>query len=175
MLSVYSLNKDKKSNVLFLAPTKPLVEQHKKTFSKFIESKEGELLSVSGEVSPKDRKELYKSARIIFATPQTVENDLLTRRLKLDNTSLIIFDECHRGTGDYAYSFISKVYKKHNEKGKVLGLSASPGSDKEKILEVCLNLNLNEVVFMNEKNAEVKPYLKKKEINKIQLILPYFF
>jgi Fanconi anemia group M protein len=172
MLSVYVLNKKKNSQVLFLAPTKPLVEQHRKTFKEFIEAEEEELLTVSGEVRPELRKELYKDAKIIFATPQTIENDLLTKRLKLDNTSLVVFDECHRGVGDYAYTFISKTYKRQNKKGKVLGLSASPGTDKEKILEVCLNLDLNEVIHYNEKSVEVKPYIKKKEITKIELELP---
>lgn len=172
MLGIYSLNKDKKSNIIFLAPTKPLVQQHKKTFDSFIDSKEGELLVVSGGVPPEKRKELYKNAKIIFATPQTIENDLLTKRLNLDNTSLIIYDECHRGVGDYAYTFINKVYKKQRENRKVVGLSASPGSDKEKILEVCFNLGLNNVIYKDETNADVKPYIKKKEIYKMELILP---
>ncbi len=172
MLSVYTLDKNKEGKVLFLAPTKPLVEQHKKTFNEFIEATKEELLVVSGEVSPVERKRLYEDAKIIFATPQTIENDLLTKRLKLDNTSLVIFDECHRGVGEYAYSFISKVYQKQNDKGRVLGLSASPGSDKEKILEICRNLNLKEVVHYDEGHVDVKPYIKEKEITKIELELP---
>ncbi|MBN1923852.1 MAG: DEAD/DEAH box helicase family protein [Nanoarchaeota archaeon] len=171
MLSVYSLKKEE-NKILFLAPTKPLVEQHRKTFKEFFEAGDKDLLVVSGEVSPSERRELYKNARIVFATPQTIENDLLTKSLNLENFTLVIFDECHRGIGDYAYCFISSVYKKQNEKGRVLGLSASPGSNKEKILEVCRNLNLNEVVHMDEKNIEVTPYIKEKEITKIELELP---
>lgn len=173
MLCVYVLKKSKDYKVLFLAPTKPLVEQHRKTFKSFIdEESTGELLTVSGEISPKARKELYKNAKIIFATPQTIENDLLTRRLVLDDTCLIIFDECHRGVGEYAYTFISKTYYKQNSEGKVLGLTASPGSKKDKILEVCSNLRLNELVHYDESSAEVKPYVKEKKIKKIELTLP---
>jgi len=158
MLSIHSLKDSRK--VLFLAPTKPLVEQHRMTFKEYFESEENELLSVSGETSPDERKELYNKAVIIFATPQTIENDLLTRRLELNGVNLVIFDECHRGVGEYAYTFISKVYKQQNPKGKVLGLSASPGSNAEKIMEVCRNLNLNNVVNMDEDDEHVKPYVK---------------
>ena len=38
--------------------------------------------------------------------------------------------------GDYAYTFISQAYKTQRSDMKVLGLSASPGSDKGKIIEV---------------------------------------
>ncbi|PIU62723.1 hypothetical protein COX58_00240 [archaeon CG_4_10_14_0_2_um_filter_Archaea_38_6] len=170
MLSIHSLKDSRK--VLFLAPTKPLVEQHRMTFKEYFESEENELLSVSGETSPDERKELYNKAVIIFATPQTIENDLLTRRLELNGVNLVIFDECHRGVGEYAYTFISKVYKQQNPKGKVLGLSASPGSNAEKIMEVCRNLNLNNVVNMDEDDEHVKPYVKEKEIIKIETVLP---
>ncbi len=169
MVSVFFMNKGK---VMFLAPTKPLVEQHKRTFSQFFEYEENELVSVSGEIAPKEREKLYKEAKIIFATPQTIENDILTRRLSMADFSLVVFDECHRAVGNYAYTFIAKVYKKQRKDGRIVGLSASPGSDSEKIKEVCSNLYLNEVIYMDENNEEVKPYVKKKEIEKIELILP---
>ncbi|VVB75288.1 ATP-dependent RNA helicase RhlB [Candidatus Tiddalikarchaeum anstoanum] len=173
MLAMHALNRDKTSNVVFLAPTKPLIEQHKRTFDEFIHDEGGEIIVLSGETPPDERMKFYANARIIFATPQTIENDLLTRKLTLAKTSLVVFDECHRGVGDYAYTFINKVYNKQRDANrKILGLSASPGSDKAKIIEVCKNLGLNEIVHMDESDIDVKPYVNEKEINKVELVLP---
>ncbi len=172
MLSAYRLRRVKNSKILFLAPTKPLIMQHHNTFSKFFEHEDEELLVVSGEVSPEDREKLYNDAVIIFSTPQTIENDIITRSFSLKNVSLIIFDECHRGVGNYAYTFISDVYEKQGDNKMTLGLSASPGSNSEKIREVCKNLNFKNIVYKDEKSRDVKPYVKKKKINKVVVTLP---
>jgi len=111
-------------------------------------------------------------AKIVFATPQTIQNDLIVKRLKLNNCCLIVFDECHRAIGDYAYTFISQAYKMQRDNMKILGLSASPGSDKEKIIEVCKNLYLNDVIYKSESDKDVSPYINKKEIELIELKLP---
>ena len=42
-------------------------------------------------------------------------NDLLTGKVPLDNFSLIIFDEAHRGVGDYPYAFIAERYAGHGQ------------------------------------------------------------
>jgi Fanconi anemia group M protein len=170
-LSALMLNKHEGEFVLFLAPTKPLVEQHKRVFHEFFNF-ENELVSVSGNINPKERQKEYENAKIVFATPQTIQNDLIVKRLNLKNCCLLIFDECHRAVGDYAYTFISQVYKNQKETIKVLGLSASPGSDKDKILEVCKNLFFENIVYKSESDADVLPYINKKEIELIELYLP---
>lgn len=169
MLSVFCL---KKKKILFLAPTKPLIEQHKKFFNSYFESKENELIVSNGSINPTKRAKLYKNANIIFSTPQTIENDLINERINFKDFSLIIYDECHKAIGNYSYTSINKILNKQNKTCKILGLSASPGSTTEKILEVCNNLNLKEIIYFNEKHSDVKPYIIEKEIKKIELILP---
>lgn len=170
-LSALMLNKHDNEFVLFLAPTKPLVEQHKRVFNEFFND-EKQIIAVSGNTKPEDREKEYGTAKIIFATPQTIQNDLIVKRLNLKNCCLLIYDECHRAVGDYAYTFISQVYKNQKETIKVLGLSASPGSDKDKILEVCKNLYFDNIIYKSESDKDVIPYINKKEIELIELLLP---
>ncbi len=153
----------KKGDVLFLAPTKPLVEQHKSTFSKFIDSSLMTILT--GEKKPEQRRREWGDYRIIFATPQTIRNDLIKKRINLSKISLIIFDEAHRGVGDYAYVDIAKRFHK-----RILALTASPGHSKEKIREICNNLKINKIEMKGEE--ELKGYIQKKEIIRIDLKLP---
>src|SRR3989344_238499 len=76
MLSVERLKKHPTSKILFLAPTRPLVEQHFEYFKKHLPELFAELHLFTGSVNAKKRKELWQTAEIIFSTPQCVANDL---------------------------------------------------------------------------------------------------
>ena len=86
--------------VVMLAPTKPLVLQHFKTFQKLLNLEPSSMVWLTGEVGPDERVDLWRK-RLIFSTPQVFMNDLLTGKLSLDAISLMIFDEAHRAVGDY--------------------------------------------------------------------------
>ncbi len=172
MLTIHRLNKRPESKALILAPTKPLADQHMKSFINDSTIKEKECALLTGAVKPEERGGEYKKRRIIFATPQTIENDIITRRINLSDYALIVFDECHRAVGEYAYCFISKEFLKHSKNPRILSITASPGSTKEKIKEVCNNLSITQVLYRSEKDSDVKPYIKKKLINRIYLELP---
>jgi len=163
MLALHKLEEGK---VLMMAPTKPLAEQHYHSFIKDSELEASDCVLVTGALSPDKRKELYDK-RVVFATPQTIRNDIITRRLELSNFSLLVFDECHKAVGNYAYCFIAKQYK-----GRVLGLSASPGNDRDSIKGVCLNLGITNIESRTEKSPDVKPYINEKKITHINLELP---
>ena len=144
----------KRGKVLFMAPTKPLVEQH----SSFLKERllKFEPTMFTGEVPPHDRKDLWDRSRLIVSTPQVIENDLQEGRLDLDDVDLIVFDEAHRATGDYAYVSIGKKY---SESGKLaLGMTASPGSNVDKIAEVCENLGITDVEIRSELDEDVIKY-----------------
>jgi len=157
------------SKVLFLAPTKPLVVQHKKTFEDLVVGKKTALLT--GEEKVESRAELWKNSQVIFATPQTIENDLL-RGLSLSDVSLIVFDEAHRAVGDYSYVYIAKKYAETARDNLIIGLTASPGSDKEKISEVCQNLYIRQVEAKSDSDKDVKPYIQNVETQWVKVRLP---
>ena len=76
---------------------------------------------------------------------QIVENDLVSGKLNLSKCSLLGVDEAHRAVGDYAYVYVAKQYMRKAAHPLVLGITASPGSNQEKIQEVCTNLSIQHV------------------------------
>ncbi len=164
------LNEDGK--VLFLAPTKPLVEQHARFLRKVLKIEEEKIISLSGEVEPEKRKELWRDAKIIVSTPQVIENDILAGRIDLKDVVLVVFDEAHRAVGNYSYVFIAKEYLRQAKKPLILGMTASPGSDPERIMEVVQNLAIETIEVRTEWDEDVAPYVGKKEIEWIKVEMP---
>ena len=145
---------------LFMAPTKPLVQQHKREFKKFLDIPEEQLQVMTGDTRPAKREKLWHEKQAFFATPQIVENDIISGKIPVEEFSLLIFDEAHRATGDYSYNFISE--KMHCQK---LALTASPGGDKEKIMEVADNLDIDNFEIRTEDDPDVEPYIEDKEVD----------
>ena len=172
MLAAHRLYNFPDSKVLFLAPTRPLAVQHNKTFASMLNA--GTTTTLTGMDAVEDRKKLWAESRIIFATPQTIENDVM-RGLDLSDVSLIIFDECHRCVGDYSYVFIADEYVKKAKNPLILGLTASPSSDKETVKEICANLSIDRVEARTEKDGDVAPYIKETEVSWIKVDLPSEF
>ena len=83
MLASQRLSCFPNSKVLFLAPTRPLVDQHLATFKKHFDIEEGELAVFTGHVKPEKRAEMWKTAKVVFSTPQGLENDVITNRVNL--------------------------------------------------------------------------------------------
>ena len=170
-------NELKKENnkILFLAPTKPLVIQHSQFLKEFLDINEETIIVFTGEISPEKRKSMWKESRIIVSTPQVIENDLLSKRLDLEDVSFIIFDECHHAVGEYSYVFVSEMYQKHKSNGLILGMTASPGNDINKIVEVCKNLNIKNIEIRTKYDPDVKPYVHDVKISWMEISLPEKF
>ncbi len=162
--------RSKGGKILFLAPTKPLVEQHAASLKDILIVER--VAVFTGEVaSPEDRELLWRENKIVVSTPQVIKNDLKTERYSLEDVSLIVFDEAHRAVGDYAYVDVAAAYKEVPGR-LVLGITASPGSSAEKILEVCGNLGITAVEIRTEFDADVVPYVQGIEIQRIPIEAP---
>jgi len=157
---------------LLLAPTKPLVQQHADFYREALAVDDEEVVVFTGDVRPDDRAELWESAKVVCATPQVVENDLVGNRVSLADVTHITFDECHRATGGYAYNYIAERYHEDAEDPLVTGMSASPGGDKEEILTVCDNLGLREVAVMTEDDADVAEHTHDTSVEWERVELP---
>ena len=157
--------------VLFLAPTRPLVDQHASFLKNAL--KDGTIVAfMTGETAPKERAETWSRARIVVSTPQVVENDLLSRRIDLKGVSLIIFDEAHRGVGNYAYVYIAERYAREAVAPLVLGITASPGSQIDKIEEICTNLGIESIETKTEADPDVQPFVHHRKIEWVKVIVP---
>ena len=94
---------------------------------------------------------------------------MLKGRYDLNNVSLIVFDECHHGVGSYSYVYLASRYVQKSNYNLILALTASPGSDKEKIKEVCENLFIQNIVVKTEEDHDVKPYFNPIEIDWVKV------
>ncbi|TKX79362.1 DEAD/DEAH box helicase [Halorubrum sp. SD626R] len=157
---------------LFLAPTKPLVQQHAEFYREALSIPDDEIVVFTGDVKPDDRAAVWEDARIVIATPQVVENDLVGNRISLSDVTHLTFDECHRATGDYAYVYIAERYHADAADPLVTGMSASPGGDTEEIETVCENLGLRNVEVMTEDDADVGEYTHDTDVSWEQVTLP---
>jgi Fanconi anemia group M protein len=162
--------------VLVMAPTRPLVLQHRNSFLRLLKLRDRDTVLLTGETPPEYRKIMWEGeARVVFSTPQVVRNDLLEHRVSLENYGLLVFDECHRAVKEYAYTDIAQFYVSQARYPLILGMTASPGSDMNRILEVCRNLYIERVEYRSEDDADVKPYIQPIEIewNKVNLPKEY--
>ena len=156
MLTIERMKKFPGEKVLFLAPTKPLAEQHLNYFKKLLTELFGEIQLFTGSVNAEKRKEIWQTADIIFSTPQCIANDLKKNLYNLNNVCLLIEDEAHRCLKNYDYNYVAQEYKKQAKNQRILGLTASPGSEENKIKEILKNLFVEDVEIRTRESEDVK-------------------
>ncbi len=166
---------NKGGRVLMLAPTKPLVEQHAEFLRRTLKIHPSQIVALSGEIPPEKRLRLWKEARVVVSTPQVIENDLISGRISLEDVVHITFDEAHRAVGNYSYVFIARNYLKNAKDPLVLGLTASPGSDFDRIREVVENLGIEEIEIRTELDPDVRPYVHGKRVEWVKVEMPKEF
>ncbi len=175
MVSAFLLERNPEKKVLMLSPTKPLAVQHHKSFQKFLNLPESSIALMTGSIPSKKRIPLWNSSKIISATPQSIENDLLQGKISFKDVALLVFDEAHKAVGDYSYVFLAQNYIKQNPQGLILGLTASPGGKKERIDDVCKNLFIKNIEIKSESDEDVKPYVNEIDVEWIKVNLPDSF
>ncbi len=175
MLSINRLRLYPESKILFLAPTRPLAEQHLSYFKKHLPELFAHMELFTGKVNAEKRKKLWERADIIFSTPQCIGNDLKNNLYNLRDVSLLIEDECHRCLKNYSYTYVATQYKEQAKNPRILGLTASPGTDKQTITKIANNLGIESIELRTRESEDVKEYLQKLEFNAIKLEFPEEF
>ncbi len=172
MVAIERIKKYPTEKILMLAPTKPLAEQHLESFKKELPELWADIQLFTGSVKAEKRKKIWDTADIIFSTPQCIANDLKNQLYSLENVSLLIEDEVHRCVKNYDYTYIARVYLGQAKHPRLLGLTASPGSDPKKIREIARNLSIEEIELRTRESEDVKQYLQELKIEKRQLEFP---
>ncbi len=175
LLTIERQKKFPGSKALFLAPTRPLIEQHFKTFRKELPELFATLELFTGEVPANKRKSLFNKADIIFSTPQCIGNDISSELYSLEDVSLLIIDEAHRCLKNYSYTSVVTRYKSQAKNIRILGLTASPGSDLSTIKEICQHLDIEKVESRSRDSPDVSPYLQTLEFEKVEVPFPQEF
>ncbi|WAR52194.1 hypothetical protein PtB15_1B633 [Puccinia triticina] len=121
-------------------------------------------VSLTGTTSAAKRAIAWREKRVIFATPQTVANDLRRGSLRPEDIICLVVDEAHRATGAYAYCIVVKLLMRFNPHFRVLALTATPGSDPERVQAVIDNLHIGHIEVRTEESMDIVPYTKNKEI-----------
>ncbi len=175
MLAAHRLTQYPNSKILFIGPTRPLIDQYLLVFKNHFEIDESQMAIFTGHVSPEKRGVLWEQSKIIFSTPQGLENDIISNRIALEDVSLLGIDEAHRGIGEYAYVFVAKQYVKKAKNPRIIALTASPGSDMQKIKDVCRNLFIEGIEVRTDTDPDVRPYVHdtKKEWVSVELTPPF--
>ncbi|MEM4306565.1 MAG: helicase-related protein [Candidatus Caldarchaeum sp.] len=160
------------SKIIVMAPTKPLALQHRDSFLKHLKLSEEEAAAVTGET--RDRERLWRNNGIMayFATPQTVWNDVRSGLVGLEEYCLLVFDECHRSRSRYAYTKLASEYVRRCPWPLILALTASPGSEEDKVMEVCRNLLIEKIVWRAEEDEEVAGYIPGVKVSWERVDLP---
>lgn len=167
LVAVNTLYNYRNKRILILAPTRPLVNQHWKSFVSYLKLLDEHTVVVTGKIPPYARSIIWNrnEIRLVFSTPEVVRNDIREKRVELNNFFLVIFDEAHRAVKNYAYTFIADQYMEHCTFPLILGLTASPGSEKYKIQEICNNLSIEHLEYKTEEDPDVKRYINPIEID----------
>ncbi len=152
---------------LLLAPTKPLAEQHVTTMRSMLKLNPYSIALLVGSVGKKERVEIEENARLIIATPQMIANDLKAGTFSLEGFGVAVFDECHRAVGKYAYTYIANELAVKNS--LILGLTASPGSRKDKITSLLGTLNITHIEAKISTDPDVMMYVMPKYMHVVRV------
>jgi len=161
MITAQRLEKFPEGKIVFCAPTKPLLDQHERTTRKSLNIDQDKIVQVSGQIDPKKRKEIWENGQVFITTPQTIQNDIIQRRVKLEEIIFLCLDEAHKAVGDHSYVFIAEQYLKRATNPLLLGITASPGSKIERIDEVQSNLGITNIEMRDESSDDVSQYIHK--------------
>ena len=155
---------------LVIAPTVALVEQHLRGLSLALEDVEP--VSITGQNPVVKRPGLWGSSRVIVATPQVVRNDVVKGTLDLKDCSLLVVDEAHHATGEHAMAQVGEIYNSQSSNPLVFATTASPGSRKDLVREVCTRLSLERIHLRPSGDPMLAKHLAGLELQEIRVTVP---
>ncbi len=154
----------KQSQIVFVAPTKPLVAQQVEACFKIAGIPRSQTTLLTGAIPPGLRAEEWSTKRVFFMTPQTLINDLKTGVCDPKRIVCVVVDEAHRATGSYAYVEVIKFLRRFNQSFRVLALTATPGSSVEAVQQVIDGLDISRVEIRTEESLDIRQYVQTRNI-----------
>lgn len=162
MLNWYRWTRD--AQIVFVAPTKPLVSQQVGACFGIAGIPRSDTTLLTGNVSPGLRAQEWLDKRVFFMTPQTLINDLKTGIADPKRIILIVVDEAHRATGNYAYVEVVTFLRRFNQSFRVLALTATPGPSVESVQAVIDGLEISRVEIRTEFSMDIRDYVHDRNI-----------
>lgn len=156
----------KSAQIVFVAPTKPLVSQQVEACFGIAGIPRSETTMLTGGISPGLRAEEWTNKRVFFMTPQTLVNDLKNGYCDAKKIVLVVIDEAHRATGAYAYVEIIKFMRRFNQSFRILALTATPGNSVDTVQEVINGLDIARVEIRTEFSLDIRQYIHSKSTDR---------
>ncbi|KAJ8613824.1 hypothetical protein CTAYLR_004911 [Chrysophaeum taylorii] len=153
--------------IIFMAPTRPLVAQQVEACHKVVGIPESETAEVSGSTASEVRRGIWARKRVFYATPQTVSNDLESGVLDPRRIVLLVVDEAHKALKKYAYCVAVRLVARVQCHFRVLALSATPGATTASVQDVVDNLRIARVEVRTEEDSDVAPYTHARLVEKV--------
>ncbi|PVG04747.1 P-loop containing nucleoside triphosphate hydrolase protein [Serendipita vermifera] len=148
--------------IIFVAPTKPLVAQQIEACHHSCGIPGTDAIELTGQIPREMRAIHWRNKRVFYMTPQTLVNDLATSTCDPTSIALLVVDEAHKGTGDYAYAQIVRFMMAVNPFFRILALTATPASKPEAVQAIVDSLHISHIEIRNEGSMDVQPYMRKK-------------
>lgn len=155
------------AQIVFVAPTKPLVSQQVKACFGIAGIPPSVTTMLTGGTAPGIRAEEWLSKRVFFMTPQTIINDLKSGICDPKRIVLLVVDEAHRATGSYAYVEVVKFLNRFNSSFRVLALTATPGSSIEGVQEVIDGLGISRIEIRTEESLDIRQYVHLRNVETV--------
>jgi ATP-dependent DNA helicase MPH1 len=163
MLNWYRWTKD--AQIIFVAPTKPLVAQQIDACFHIAGIPRSQTTLLTGETSPAIRAEEWQEKRVFFMTPQTLINDLKSGYADPKKIVLLVVDEAHKATGNYAYVEVVRFLQRFSSSFRVLALTATPGATVEAVQKVIDGLNISRVEIRTEDSMDIRQFVHTRDEN----------
>ncbi|KAL8808994.1 MAG: hypothetical protein Q9200_003819 [Gallowayella weberi] len=155
------------SQIVFVAPTKPLVSQQVKACFEIAGIPRSTTTMLTGATLPGIRAEEWLTKRVFFMTPQTILNDLKTGICDPKKLVLLVVDEAHRATGGYAYVEVVQFLRRFNPSFRVLALTATPGASIEGVQEVIDGLGISRIEIRTEESLDIREYVYARKVETV--------
>ena len=152
------------SQIVFVAPTKPLVSQQIDACFNIVGIPRSQTAMLTGNVHSTVRCEEWQDKRVFFLTPQTLINDLKRGICDPKRIVLLVVDEAHRATGNYAYVEVVRFLRRFNTSFRILALTATPGAAVETVQNVIEGLDIARTEIRTEESLDIREFVQKRNI-----------
>ena len=157
---------------LMIAPTAALVKQHLDDLELVFDKDLTKPISMSGAIPPTKREGMWNRGRLVVSTPQVVRNDVNRGLLDLSDCCLLIIDEAHHSTGERAEAQVADLYLEFANEPLILGMTASPGSNTEKVEEICNRLGVARIHLRTSEDNMLSEHLANLDIEELKVRVP---
>ncbi|KAF9435297.1 hypothetical protein BGZ76_006552 [Entomortierella beljakovae] len=156
-----------KSKIIFMAPTKPLVNQQIEACFNVCGIPQEVTIEMTGQMNADHRREMWVEKRVIYCTPQVLQNDINSGICPAEDIVCLVVDEAHRAVGRYSYSEVIRLLEPINRDVRIMALTATPGGDIKTVQKVIQNLKIAKIEMRTEDSMDLQQYVFKRTIQEV--------